>query len=115
MRSHVIAAPPRRGRRPAVACRKWAWLGGVRMIRLSGAVEQYRREERAVSNSYDWYRRQAQRSGEVWIGGETIPARKASGAWFVSEDDLARCVAVRRQPGTTRPGRLAPAPPDLLR
>jgi len=67
------------------------------VVRLSEAVERYRQEESAVSNSYDWYRRQAQRSGEVSIGGETIPARKQAGAWFVSEDDLARCLVTHRR------------------
>lgn len=66
-------------------------------IRLSAAVERYRQEESAPSNSYEWYRKQAQRDGKVRLGGLTIPARKKSGAWVVDEEDVGRSLDAHRQ------------------
>lgn len=66
-------------------------------IRLADALDRYRREEDAYTNSYDWYRRDAQRSGSVTVGRVRIPAQKVSGAWCVDEKDVARALVAHRQ------------------
>jgi hypothetical protein len=38
------------------------------LMSLKEAVDQFRREPRAWSNAYDWYRRDAQRRGRVHLG-----------------------------------------------
>ncbi len=67
------------------------------LIRLSDAVDRYRREEDAPANRYDWYRRAAQRSGSVSIDRVRIPASKVSGAWFVDDDDFERAIRAHRE------------------
>jgi hypothetical protein len=66
-------------------------------IRLPEALERYRREEDAYTNSYEWYRRDAHRSGSVSVDGVHIPARKIGRAWSVDEDELARAIDAHRQ------------------
>lgn len=67
------------------------------MVRLSDAVERFRQEQGAYSNAYDWYRRDAQRTGSVHIGGVNIPAHKLGGAWHVAEEDLAAALDSHRK------------------
>jgi len=66
-------------------------------ISLRDAIERWQREERAPANAYEWYRRDAHRSGTVWIGGTSIPSTKAGGTWIVDETDLDRAVAAHRE------------------
>lgn len=65
-------------------------------VPLAAAVEQFRREEGAYSNSYDWYRRSALGSGSVYIGGVSIPAWKQGGAWVVDEAQLEQALGAHR-------------------
>lgn len=67
------------------------------LLTLKEAVERYRQEERAVSNSYNWYRKQAQESGETWIGGIHIPALKQNGIWHVYKADLSKAINNHRE------------------
>ena len=67
------------------------------LLTLKEAVEQYKQEERAISNSYDWYRKQAQRSGKVWIGGIHISAVKQNGIWYVQRADLSKAINNHRE------------------
>ena len=67
------------------------------LLTLKEAVEQYKQEERAVSNSYDWYRKQAQGSGKVWIGGIYISAVKQNGIWSISKEDLSKAINNHRE------------------
>lgn len=61
---------------------------------LQEAVSIWRREPGSPANTYDWYRRSAQRSGEVSMGrrrqlagsGQAyvhVDAKKISGRWMV--------------------------------
>jgi hypothetical protein len=67
------------------------------VVRLSDALERYRREEGAYTNAYEWYRREAHRSRSVSIGRERIPARKVGGVWSVDDVDLQRCIDAHRE------------------
>lgn len=67
------------------------------LLTLKEVVERYKQEERASSNSYNWYRKQAQRSGKVQIGGINIPAIKQGGIWYVARDELAEALNHHRQ------------------
>jgi hypothetical protein len=87
-----------------VGVRGWAWrprssctLAAVPWTRLSDAVRRYKGEPHCVSNSYEWYRRDAARAGTVSIGRLRIPAQKRSGAWFVSDGDLDRAIGSHRK------------------
>jgi hypothetical protein len=67
------------------------------MISLRAAYELYRREPGSVSNSYDWYRKQAQKGGLVRFGNRRqfaesgqsgMPVTKVKGQWMVNQEDL---------------------------
>ncbi|MFI7208452.1 hypothetical protein [Micromonospora aurantiaca (nom. illeg.)] len=58
------------------------------MIPLADAVRRYRAEEGTPSNTYEWYRKQAQGYGTVSIGASQVPARKAGGRWMVQARNL---------------------------
>jgi hypothetical protein len=64
---------------------------------LRDAVERFRRERGSYGNAYEWYRKQAQRSGRVWMGeqrqlvskGDTeIRAVKVGRTWMVNPIEL---------------------------
>lgn len=67
------------------------------LLTLKEAVEQYRQEERAVSNSYNWYRKQAQQDGMVSLGDERIPATKHNGIWHVDKADFSEAINKHRE------------------
>jgi hypothetical protein len=73
-------------------------------IRLSEAVERYRQEVGATENSYDWYRRRAQRFGAIRIADIDIPTRKEHGTWLVDQDDLSSAIASHRRQVRLRKG-----------
>lgn len=52
-------------------------------MKLRNAVELYKKEERTPLNSYEWYRKSAQRYGTVSIGGTNVPAYKLRGVWYI--------------------------------
>lgn len=64
---------------------------------LHEAIERWKSEPHAVANGYEWYRRDAHRSGHVYLGPLTIPASKAGGIWYVDDADLTRAIEARRQ------------------
>jgi hypothetical protein len=70
---------------------------GVALIRLSDAVDCYRRERGAYGNGYDWYRKEAHRRGSVSIGGHSVKVEKVAGAWYLDDEDLAEALATHRQ------------------
>lgn len=61
-------------------------------ITLLDAVERWQRTERAPANAYDWYRRDAHRSGTVSLGGLTMPVVKVGRSWLVEEGDVGRAI-----------------------
>ena len=63
---------------------------------LREAIERWQHEPGAPANAYDWYRRGAQGSGDVYLGPETIPAYKLGGVWYVEAADLERAVQAHR-------------------
>ncbi len=67
------------------------------MIRLSEAVERFRREEYGQAPSYQWHRRAARRFGSVRIGGVVVPAVKSGGVWRVAEADLSEAISRHRE------------------
>ncbi len=66
-------------------------------ISLREAIARWQSEERAPANAYEWYRRDAHRSGTVFIGETSILATKAGGTWMVDEADLNRALAAHRE------------------
>ena len=67
------------------------------LISLRDAIARWQREERAPANAYEWYRRDAHRSGMVSIGETSIRATKAGGSWLVDEADLDRALVAHRE------------------
>lgn len=67
------------------------------LLTLKEAVRQYKQEERAVSNSYDWYRKRAGKSGKVWMGDINISAVKQNGIWYVNRNDFSRAINSHRE------------------
>ncbi len=67
------------------------------LLTLREAVEQYKQEEKAVSSSYDRYRKQARASGKVGIGDIHISVVKQNGIWYVNTDDLSRAINSHRE------------------
>lgn len=65
-------------------------------MKLKEAVERYKQEERAPSNSYEWYRKSAQQSGSVWIGDTDVPAYKQDGVWYVDGEKFAEAIKQHR-------------------
>jgi rubrerythrin len=63
-------------------------VGQAARISLADAVKRYKAEPGAVSNAYEWYRKDAHRSGTVYIGGGRIPAVKVGSQWTVMVSDL---------------------------
>ena len=70
---------------------------GDRDLPLRDAVARFRLEDRSWTNSYDWWRRNAQRGGRVDFGtprqlaaaGSTeVRARKSAGKWMVDRADF---------------------------
>lgn len=52
---------------------------------LRDAVEYYWKQEKAISNSYEWYRKSAKNFGEISIGGMQVPVHRLKGRWHVDE------------------------------
>lgn len=61
-------------------------------VPLREAVEQLRAHG-VPTNSYDWYRRDAQRHGKVWLGDERASATKTVRGWMVAGADVVAAVA----------------------
>ncbi|WP_234551237.1 hypothetical protein [Rhodococcus qingshengii] len=66
-------------------------------IPLSYAVDRFKREPGAPSNSYDWYRKCATRDGTVWFGGPRIAAVKPGRRWMVDETEFEDALLKHRE------------------
>jgi hypothetical protein len=66
-------------------------------ITLKDAVSLYSQEKGAPSNSYDWYRRSAQRHGTVHVGDVKIQVHKEGGIWYIDNTMLARAIKNHRE------------------
>lgn len=69
----------------------------TKKIKLKDAVELYKQEERAPSNSYEWYRKSAQQSGRVSIGDTDVPAYKQKGIWYVNDKKFTEAIKRHRE------------------
>lgn len=70
---------------------------GPVQIPLSDAVDRFKREPGAPSNSYDWYRKCATRYEAVWLGDHRIAAVKQGRRWIVDEADLEDALIKHRE------------------
>jgi TPR repeat protein len=66
-------------------------------MKLKDALELYKKEERTPSNSYEWYRKSAQRNGTVSIGDTNVPAYKLRGVWYVDGKRFAEAIKQHRE------------------
>ena len=65
-------------------------------LTLKEAVSLYKQEEKAVSNSYDWYRKQAQTDGSIDIASKKITATKYRGIWYIDKADFSAAINQHR-------------------
>ncbi len=61
-------------------------------LKLRDAVQLYRNEEKAPSNSYEWYRKSAQQYGKVSIGETHVPTYKQDGIWYIDGKEFAKAI-----------------------
>jgi hypothetical protein len=54
-------------------------------VKLKEAIEIYKKETGAISNSYDWHKKCATVSGCITIGNVKIKAKKIGGHWEISK------------------------------
>lgn len=66
--------------------------GNSKFISLASAINHYRQEEGAYSNSYEWYRKQAHSDGHISIAGVNIPVSKIRNQWHLREQDLEQAI-----------------------
>ena len=64
---------------------------------LRDAVEYYRKQERAFSNSYEWYRKSAKSFGEIIIGRQSVPVYWLKGRWHVNEKIFHKAIQEHRK------------------
>lgn len=64
--------------------------------KLSDAIKLYSKGEKSLSNSYEWYRKSAQRNGSVLIGNTIIRAYKRGGIWYVDEKEFVEAIKKHR-------------------
>ena len=72
------------------------------MISLRDAVRIFKAEPDAASNSYDWYRKSAQRYGAVSIGSRKVVASKLGTKWGLSRDDFDAAIETHREDTANR-------------
>lgn len=63
-----------------------------KFISLATAIDRYRQEKGAFSNSYEWYRKQAHSDGHISIAGVNIPVSKIRNQWHLREQDLEQAI-----------------------
>ncbi|MFC1912125.1 hypothetical protein ACFLXG_03105 [Chloroflexota bacterium] len=66
-------------------------------LTLKEAINLYRLEERAFSNSYNWFRKEAQRDGSIGIAGKNILVTKYKGVWYVNRKDFSEAINQHRE------------------
>jgi hypothetical protein len=67
------------------------------LMTLAEAVEAFKLEEHSISNSYDWYRKDAQGRNRVRLGQIDIPAYKVRNRWMVAKEDMQRALVAHRK------------------
>jgi rubrerythrin len=65
-------------------------------MKLKNAIEIYKKEEKAVSNAYDWYRKSAQKHENISIGDLQIRAFKIGREWHVDDNEFNKAIAKHR-------------------
>lgn len=81
----------------AMRRRPHAWDSTAPWIPLQDAVARYRQEEGGPSNSYDWYRAYAMRSGVVHIGSLHVKAEKMNRVLHVEADGFMAAISSHRE------------------
>jgi rubrerythrin len=66
-------------------------------MKLKDAINLYKKEEQAVSNSYDWYRKSAHNSGTVLIGNTRVPAYRKGRIWHIDDNMFDEAIRNHRQ------------------
>lgn len=66
-------------------------------LTLREAVGLYRREEKAPSNGYDWYRKDAQRDGSIFVGDTRVSAHELNGVWYVNREEFTEAIKRHRE------------------
>lgn len=66
-------------------------------LKLRDAVQLYRKEEKAPSNSYEWYRKSAQQYRRVSMGDTDVPAYKQRGIWYIDDKKFAEAIKRHRE------------------
>lgn len=61
-------------------------------IKLKTAVDLFKQEEGAPSNSYDWYRRSAKNKGEIYFGEVKVSAFKYKGIWHINYEEFNKAI-----------------------
>jgi len=64
----------------------------TKKLKLKDAVQLYHNEIKTPSNSYEWYRKSAQRNGCVPIHNTDVPAFKQDGIWCVNDKKFAEAI-----------------------
>lgn len=67
-----------------------------KILKLRDAVEIYKKEKRAISNSYNWYRKSAKKNGAMFIGNYQIPAITIKRKWYVDKDKFEKAIEHHR-------------------
>ena len=65
-------------------------------MKLKTAIELYKEEIGSISNSYDWYRKCAVRTGFITIGEFNIETIKVKGIWYIDEIDFEESIKSHR-------------------
>jgi hypothetical protein len=67
------------------------------MLKLLDAINRYKKERKAISNAYGWYRKQAKESGCIEISGVKISAKKINNNWFVNSKSFDKAILAHRK------------------
>lgn len=65
-------------------------------MKLKDAIELYKQEDGAYSNSYEWYRKCAQGRENISISGTDVPAYKKKGVWCIDDGDFTKAIENHR-------------------
>ncbi|MBA7687789.1 hypothetical protein ES703_96262 [subsurface metagenome] len=65
-------------------------------MKLKDAIILYKKEEGAISNSYDWYRKSAQKPGYIPISESYVPVFKKGGQWYTDNNKFQEAIKNHR-------------------
>ena len=68
----------------------------MNLISLRKAVDLYKKEPNTPINSYQWYRQDAKRCGNIHFGDMKIIVTKLNGKWFVDSADVKKAIGAHR-------------------